>query len=236
MMKYSLRLGNLQIRFFSKSYYEILNLNKSATGSEVKKAFFELAKKYHPDTNKDPDAPKKFIEAKKAYEILSDSEKRKLYDSGVDQENLNSTYNHDFQSKDIFTDFYKNFNNLDFFSELFQEHQSKDIELVLEIDFITAARGGSHTFSLSRDVPCSSCVGKGHKSNSKTTCFSCKGTGHNTEIKGGFIFTSTCRFCKGNGFSFKDICNVCEGSGRKIEPENIQIEIPSGILISDFRS
>ena len=236
-MKFPLDLGNRRLlKLFSTSYYDILNLNKSASNSEIKKAFFDLAKKYHPDTNKDLDAPKKFIEAKRAYETLSDPEKRKIYDLGGEQQYSSSSYNHDYQNKDIFTEFYKNFNNLDFFSEFFQEHQSRDIEVVLTIDFVTAARGGLHSFSLSREVPCGHCNGRGHKSNSKSACFSCKGTGHNTELRGGFIFTSTCRICKGTGFSFKDTCNACNSSGLKAEIENLEVEIPAGSLFSHFRN
>src|SRR5258708_3267093 len=105
MMKYPLDLRNKHLlRLFSKSCYDILNLPKSASNSEIKKAFFDLAKKYHPDTNKDSDAPKKFIEAKKAYETLSDPEKKKIYDLGGEQENMGPTY-HDYHNKDIFTEF-----------------------------------------------------------------------------------------------------------------------------------
>lgn len=211
------------------SYYDILNVSKSASSAEIKKAFFDIAKKYHPDTNKDPDAPKKFIEAKKAYEVLSDANKRQLYDSGAHSEEVHQKESYSAgDSNDAFRDVYKNFSNFDFFNELFSEQQARDIETSVKIDFILAAKGGSQAISIKRQMSCKTCNGKGHKGSSKTACFSCNGSGYNTSLKGGFVFTSTCRVCRGSGKSFKDICGTCNGKTFVDEYDQVVIDIPSG--------
>lgn len=217
-------------RVFSSSYYDILNIPKSASSTDIKKAFFELAKKYHPDTNKDSEAPKKFIEAKKAYEVLSDPHKRQLYDSGSqDAEsdqydpNVNTTYD-----TSAFNDFYKNFSNFDVFNELFNEQHARDIEIMVKVDFIVAAKGGSQTVPVRRQVSCKTCHGKGHKGSAKSSCYSCNGTGFNSSVRGGFVFTNTCRACRGTGKTFKDICDPCNGRAFVDEVEHVTVDVPSG--------
>lgn len=226
-------LGGLSLRRFlsSKSLYDVLNVPKDASGSEIKKAFFEIAKKYHPDTNKDPDAPKKFIEAKRAYDTLSDAEKRRVYDStgveeqpdmGAAQESA-STY--DFK----FRDFYNNFTNFDFFNDLFHDNQSRDIEVSISLDFLEACIGAHKSLKVERLVPCKPCGGRGFTSSIRTSCPKCKGTGNITDIKGGFIFSQPCRTCQGTGRSPKDACSSCSGSSFTKEHSTVEVDFPSGI-------
>ena len=204
----------LFLRKLSTSYYDILKVPKEASIAQIKKAFFDIAKKYHPDTNKDPDAPKKFIEAKKAYEILSDPNKRKEYDFTGSTENFDEATDSSYSNKhhDIFNDFYRNFSHFDVFEELFKTQQTRDLEVNYNIDFITASKGGSIVIRIPRLVSCEKCNGSGFSQKTRTQCSNCKGSGNCTEIRGGFIFSSICKLCKGSGRSIKDNCSECKGN------------------------
>lgn len=218
------------------THYDVLNVPRDASSNQIKKAFFEIAKKYHPDTNKDPEAPKKFIEAKRAYDTLADPEKRKMYDMTGSDDQVGGAQQDDVNSGSYdFKDFYNNFANFDFFNELFQDSRSRDIELAYNIDFLEAARGATKTISYDKLSPCVSCNGKGYIQSSRAVCAKCKGSGHITEIRGGFIFSSTCKACNGSGRSQKDRCKTCMGEAFAKTTCRINVSFPSGIPFFIFR-
>ncbi|KAJ6811904.1 chaperone protein dnaJ 1, mitochondrial isoform X1 [Iris pallida] len=184
-----------------RDYYEILGVPKNASRDEIKKAFHALAKKYHPDANKNnPAATRKFQEIRDAYETLHDSEKRAQYDReslkgaeevrypGDDARRYGSTYQDPFSDK---------FSKI--FSEVFEherEIHAADLQVELNLSFTEAAKGCKKHVSFSAQVPCGSCYGRGHSINAKPSrCPTCNGLGKVSV----FPFISTCASCKGQG-------------------------------------
>ncbi|XP_020576182.1 chaperone protein dnaJ 1, mitochondrial isoform X3 [Phalaenopsis equestris] len=218
-----------------RDYYEILGVSNNASPEDIKKAFHNLAKKYHPDANKNnPAAKRKFQEIREAYETLRDSDKKAQYDMGFssgaesisydseDTAKYNRTKNDPFSST-----FYK------VFSEVFEserETYAADIQVELNLSFDEAAKGCTKQISLKAQVPCDSCIGRGHPINAKVlTCPTCRGTGKVIV----FPFTSTCGSCKGFGRIIKDLCMICKGSGVVDGVRSVNVTIPSGVDSGD---
>ncbi|XP_073002424.1 chaperone protein dnaJ 1, mitochondrial isoform X2 [Typha latifolia] len=229
-----------------KDYYEILGVSKDATRDDVKKAFRSLAKKYHPDTNKNnPAAKRKFQEIREAYEILGDPEKRAEYDREIskgaeevryaanDAGGFHKSYQDPFSrfhnsNQDPFSNsFYK------IFSEVFEDGRDiyvDDIEVELNLSFSEAAKGCVKEVVFNAKVLCDSCYGRGHSVNAKPSrCPTCKGIGRVTV----FPFTSICNSCKGSGKIIKDYCLVCKGSGVVDDVKNVEVSIPAGVDSGD---
>lgn len=225
-----------------KDYYEILGVSKQATDQELKSAYRKLAKKYHPDVSKEPDAEKKFKEVEEAYSVLSDSNKRKTYDQfGHNAFNNNSSgYG------------YSNASGFDFggfdFSDLFGEsdlgdifgfgsknrnrkNKGQDLLYQMEITFLEAALGSKKTITIDTWVECNKC--DGHGGFHEHTCPDCHGSGSITKeqrtIFGSFMSRTVCPTCKGSGKTFNETCSKCHGIGKVEEKKKIEVEIPSGI-------
>ncbi|KAG9450758.1 hypothetical protein H6P81_010723 [Aristolochia fimbriata] len=235
-----------------RDFYEILGVPKTASRVEIKKAFHELAKKYHPDRNKNnPSAKRKFQEIRDAYETLQDPEKRAKYDEKQFGGDETSQYSHDtgeyythdagtrayYRSsrgfgaghQDPFSDtFYK------IFSEIFEdgvtENFAKDIEVELSLSFPEATTGCTKHLSFDADVPCDSCEGSGHPPTAKPNiCPTCRGKGRVTVPP----FTSTCSTCKGVGRVIKEYCFTCKGSGVVEGVKDVKVTIPEGVESGD---
>ncbi|GAV66792.1 DnaJ domain-containing protein/DnaJ_CXXCXGXG domain-containing protein [Cephalotus follicularis] len=230
-------------------YYEILGVSKDAGRDEIKMAFLALAKKYHPDANKNnPSAKRKFQEIREAYETLQDSEKRAQYDSmrAGGSENIKydagdaEGFKHagvawDFRfSSDAKgyrfsyrTPFSGSFNKI--FSEIFEDEIDRvapDIQVELLLSFSEAAKGCTKHLSFNAFVPCDSCHGHGHPLNAKTiVCPTCRGIGRVTIPP----FTSTCSTCKGSGRIIKESCMLCQGSGVVEGVKEVTVTIPAGV-------
>ncbi|XP_039144786.1 chaperone protein dnaJ 1, mitochondrial isoform X2 [Dioscorea cayenensis subsp. rotundata] len=230
----------------SGDYYDILGVAKDATQDDIKKAFHALAKKYHPDVNKNnPTAKRKFQEVRDAYETLRDPEKRAHYDMGGENLRYATDGAKGFQDayeeyatdqsarfhrdrEDPFSDtFYK------IFSEVFEnesESFAPDIEVKLKLTFSEAAKGCTKHLSFRAQVVCDSCLGRGHPKHVKPSkCPNCNGTGRVTV----FPFTSTCNACKGLGKTVKAGCQLCRGSGVVEGMKNINVAIPAGVDSGD---
>lgn len=234
--------------FFKKDYYSILGIPRSASEAEIKKAYFSLAKKYHPDVNKNPDAKEKFAEINIAYETLGEIEKRRTYDStgmtGDEQEQAkNSGFNPSSSSNfNPFTNFTgSGFNFQDIFNEFDsfftgQEDQEKmnykgeDINLVLEISFIEAVKGTQKKVQFERKSLCSTCNGTKIKpGTTPTKCTSCGGKGHIQIQVGPILMQSTCTKCNGKGGIFKTPCISCRGTGMGNKDSDEIVNIPPGV-------
>lgn len=228
-----------------RDYYEILGVSKTATDDEIKKAYRTLAKKYHPDLNKDPDAPKKFEEVQEAYDVLSDKQKRANYDqfghnafdqNGNSFEGANFFNNGEFDINDIFSNFFGggsfNFQRSRAQSNAPQKGQSRLVNL--KIDFMDSVFGKTISFPLDMDVECSHCHGTGAKDPSSVkTCPTCNGSGtvkQRTNIFSGFSIRETeCPTCHGKGKIYSENCSYCKGKGYTTEKQTISVNIPAGI-------
>jgi len=233
----------------SQDYYSILGLKKGATLEEIKKAYKELAKKYHPDVSKEDGAEKKFKEINEAYSVLSDPEKKQNYDNYGESYKNFSGYNQqgfgqgtDFDFEDLFNNF-SGFSGFGFedIGDLFGsrrggKRESKDmgsnIKISINLKFDEAAFGATKEIKYDRFVKCEKCGGSGAEGELKT-CSVCNGRG--VEIKqqrtpfGIFQMQSTCHKCKGKGKIPEKECPSCNGVGIKEQLEKLNVKIPAGI-------
>ena len=220
-----------------KEYYQILGVSRDASEEEIKKAFRQQALKYHPDRNQEPGADTKFKEINEAYQVLSDPEKRKLYDQyGYD--GLRNAANG--------MGGFSGFEDLGGFGSIFdaffggssnEESKSKagsDLEIPVTISFEESAFGTEKEITVNRYEICSICRGsKAEPGTDTTTCSSCNGSGKVTRLQktffGQFQQVSTCSSCDGNGINITTKCSKCSGSGRVRNNRKLAVTIPAGI-------
>ena len=236
----------------SEDLYSILGVSKNATDDEIKKAYRKLAKKYHPDLNKgDKSAEEKLKNINRAYETLSDKQKRAQYDQfGTTDQNFGGSggfgggfnggfnggffgFDSDFDLGDIFGSFFGGFGGSDSRSRN-ASRRGSDIGISVSLSFEEAAFGCKKKVRYQRVATCSSCSGTGAKNGtSKTRCRTCGGTGHivmGQRTPFGTIQTSQiCNACGGTGQIIENPCSVCNGSGRVRKTEELEINIPAGV-------
>ncbi|MDO5784643.1 MAG: molecular chaperone DnaJ [Eubacteriales bacterium] len=232
-----------------RDYYEVLGVSKGATDDEIKKAYRKLAKKYHPDVNKDnPEAAEKFKEASEAYEILSDKEKRSRYDqfgfAGVDP-NYGAGQGGGFGgfSSSGFGDFGDIFDS--FFGGGFSSggtrqnranapRQGESLRRSVMLSFEEAAFGCEKEITIDRVETCPECGGSGaEKGYTPETCSNCHGTGTVQQTQrtpfGTFSSTGACPNCRGTGKIIKKPCKNCHGTGQERRSRKLSVKIPAGI-------
>lgn len=223
-----------------RDYYEVLGVNKSASADEIKSAFRKLAKKYHPDVSKEPDAAEKFKEAQEAYAVLSDESKRKQYDqfghaafSGNGAGGGGGFDFSGFDFSDIFSDLFGGGFGFDFGGGRSSNRgrKGRDSLMRVQLTFEEAIFGTKKTINLDVMEDCSSCNGKG--GHGETTCSNCHGSGYVTAEQrtmfGSFMSKSVCPTCEGKGKSYETICSECRGSGKKKANRDIEVKIPAGV-------
>lgn len=242
-----------------RDYYEILGVSKSASIDEIKKVYRTLALKFHPDRvapEQKKQAEEKFKEISEAYAVLSDSEKRSLYDqyghAGIDQR---------YAYEDIFrgADFSSVFGDLagrggfgSIFEDLFEDlgfdifggafgtrsrqrtargrSRGRDLEITISITLEEAAAGIEKTITVPRYETCSTCSGTGAKPGTKkTNCSQCKGSGRVVVSSGFFQLAQTCPRCHGEGLIIQTPCPVCHSEGKTKVTRNIKVKIPPGV-------
>lgn len=222
-----------------RDYYEVLGVQKGASDTEIKKAYRSLAKKYHPDVNKDnKEAEAKFKEASEAYEVLSDSDKRARYDqfghAGVDPSAAGGGYGAGGfggfgDMGDIFESFFGGFGSGGS-RRASHVHHGRTIRQSVTITFEEAAFGVNKTLNISRMETCTSCGGSGaKKGTSPETCQACHGTGQVRESMGFFTTSRPCGVCRGTGQIIKEPCEQCRGSKLVRKNHKIDVKIPGGI-------
>ncbi|KAI5435671.1 chaperone protein dnaJ 1, mitochondrial isoform X1 [Lathyrus oleraceus] len=220
-----------------RNYYQMLGVPENASQDEIKKAFRLLAKKYHPDANKNsPSAKRKFQDIREAYETLRDSKKRAEYDKMRAFGSENMEYSNNYDDAERFRNAYRthfsdSFHNV--FSEIFEEATtqfSPNIEVELSLTFSEAAKGCTKHVSFDASVPCDYCYGQGYPQNATpTVCPTCRGLGRVTIPP----FTSTCITCKGAGRIIKEFCLSCGGSGVIEGIKEVKVTIPPGVDSGD---
>jgi len=234
----------------NKDYYKILGVDKNASQDEIKSAFRKQAKKYHPDLNKDnPSAANKFKEVGEAYSVLSDENKRKMYDqfgsSAVDGSSPNpgggfggfSGFDPSSFSgfDDIFDSFFGGFGGFGNGGSRNRSQRGSDTLMQMKLKFDEAIYGTEKKINLDVVEECLECGGKGGFN--EKTCSTCNGRGtvqsRTNSILGPIITNTTCPDCHGKGKTFSKICNDCHGTGQITKNKNITINIPAGINTGD---
>lgn len=226
-----------------RDYYEVLGVSKNATQDEIKSAFRKLAKQYHPDINKSPEAPAKFKEAEEAYSVLSDESKRKQYDqfghSAFSQgQGMGGAGGYDFS----------NFDFGDIFGDIFggafgggfggnsggrtsRAQKGRDTLKEIRLTFDEAVFGCKKDINLDVVENCEYCDGNG--GTGESTCPKCHGTGTITTeqrtILGAFMTRTTCPDCNGKGKVYEHTCTHCHGKGRIKTNKTIEVKIPAGV-------
>lgn len=231
-----------------RDYYEVLGIDKSADKDTIKKAYRKLAVKYHPDRNPgDKEAEEKFKEATEAYEVLSDDQKRPVYDQygfagldGMGGASSGGGYSHAFHDfSDIFGDG-SGFG--DIFENLFgmgggsssrrksSANEGTTLRYDLELTFKEAVYGCKKDIHFSREETCSACNGTGGESgSSKKTCPTCQGMGQIRRSAGFFAVQQTCPTCGGRGTVIDHPCSKCHGTGFEEKSKVLTITIPQGV-------
>lgn len=219
-----------------RDYYKILDISKSATADEIKKAYRRLAMKYHPDRNKDGEdsAEKKFKEAKEAYEVLKDSEKRATYDRFGHDGLRAGTGGHGGFSQEGFGDIFG-----DVFGDIFgggrrgsgpQVFRGADLGFELKLDLEKAVAGDTVEIDVPTQINCDACNGSGAKKGTEPqTCSTCGGAGQVRMQQGFFSVQQICPTCKGVGTTITDPCDKCHGRGRVRKIRTLSVKVPAGV-------
>ena len=217
-------------------YYEVLGVSRAASSSEVKKAYRQLAMKYHPDRNPDDkEAEEKFKQATEAYEVLSDSNKRQIYDTyGFEGLKSRGYQGPDFE--DIFSSFGDIFGDIFGFSRG-EARRAKngpmrgaDLRYDLSISFMEAAHGVSKDLEIERPDTCWTCEGTGLRPGYKAeTCPACHGRGQVVRAQGFFRMSTTCPQCRGRGEIIREPCVDCDGAGLIKSKKKVSLKIPAGV-------
>jgi molecular chaperone DnaJ len=225
------------MRMAKRDYYEVLGLGRDATEADLKKAYRRLAMKYHPDRNPgSPEAEAQFKEAKEAYEVLTDTEKRAAYDrfghAGVrGGQGMGGGFA---GGADAFSDIFG-----DVFGDIFgtsrrggrnQVFRGADLRYELELTLEQAVAGDTVTLELPGQVECSRCGGKGAEPGSQPAkCNTCGGAGQVRVAQGFFSIQQTCPNCGGSGTLIQKPCRECAGRGRVRKTKTLSVKVPPGV-------
>ena len=220
-----------------RDYYELLGVSRDADEATIKKSFRRLARELHPDVSDHPEAEARFREVTEAYEVLSSSERRALYDR----------YGHTGLRSGGFAPTNFDLNNLgDLFATFFGEDifgsgggaggraRGADLGAEVEIELVEAAKGVSVAVPFDVAVTCAACKGDGvEPGTDPVTCTRCDGSGRlhqvSRSIFGEFVRTQACPECGGRGVIIEHPCKQCDGAGRTIEQRELNVDIPAGI-------
>ena len=224
-----------------QDYYQTLGLQKNSSDAEIKKAYRKLAMKYHPDRNPDDKTAEiKFKEAKEAYEVLSDNQKRAAYDqfghAGVNnQAGMGGGFNPGDAFNDIFGDMFGDiFGNARGQRRQSSAQRGADLRYELDLDLEQAVFGETIKINIPSLIGCDTCAGSGAKKGTQATrCLRCEGRGSVRVQQGFFTLQQTCPECRGAGQTIKDPCIDCSGSGRVQKERTISIKIPPGVNQDD---
>ncbi|MCX8175282.1 MAG: molecular chaperone DnaJ [Candidatus Micrarchaeota archaeon] len=237
-----------------RDYYEILGVPRNATKEQIKDAYRTLALKFHPDRNKEPGAEEKFKEISEAYAVLSDDEKRAVYDqyghAGFDARYSQEDIFRSANFEDLFREFGFSFGGMGgspfedlFFSSFFggsprsrrASGRGADLRYDLYITLEEAASGTEKEISFKHNSRCNRCSGSGAEPGSRiSACQKCGGSGQIRQSRrlgafGSFSSISTCPACAGNGEKPEKPCRDCRGSGSVITSEKVSVEVPPGV-------
>jgi molecular chaperone DnaJ len=222
-----------------RDYYKVLDVARSASEADIKKSYRRLAMKFHPDRNPgDTDAEDKFKEAKEAYEILSDAQKRAVYDqyghAGLEaSRNAQSGGGHG-AGAEAFSDIFG-----DVFGDIFggarrggatQSFRGADLRYEIALDLSEAVFGRTIEIDVNKFAECEVCHGSGAaKGSNPVTCDTCGGSGQVRVSQGFFTLQQTCPHCRGSGRIVRNPCDNCLGQGRIRRSKKLSVKIPPGV-------
>jgi molecular chaperone DnaJ len=240
-MRFGSSYGGLADVAEKRDYYEVLGVSRSADAGELKRAYRRLALEFHPDRNPDnPEAEARFKEASEAFQVLSDAEKRSVYDrfghaglSGGGGPGFGGAGFSDLG--DIFSAF------SDIFGDVFggaggrrggprEPARGTDVEARLTLTLLEAATGVTKQVKVRRRVVCETCDGSGAAPGSRPeTCQQCGGRGQVMHSQGFLMISTTCPICRGEGKVIRKPCSSCDGNGIQYREESLQIAVPAGV-------
>ena len=220
-------------------YYKVLDVDRKATPEEIKKAYRKLARRYHPDTNKEPGAEDRFKEVSEAYDVLSDAEKRKRYDRGGVLGGANpfggagggaDQPGGDFGSfSDILSGIFNAGGGRGTRTKPAAE-RGRDLETAVSLSFAQAIEGAQVPVSVATHSACPTCRGTGAEPGTQpVVCPVCNGRGVESEGQGLFSITRPCHRCGGSGTVIEQPCHTCRGDGRIRELKKYRVNIPAGV-------
>ncbi|CAL8333889.1 unnamed protein product [Lota lota] len=225
-----------------EDFYNVLGVSRTASQKDIKKAYYQMAKKYHPDTNPDdPGAKEKFAKLAEAYEVLSDEVKRKQYDTygaagfdpgrgaGAGQQQYYRAGSASVDPEELFRKIFGEFaggRGFGDFGSMFEQRP----EFVMELTFAQAAKGVTKEMTVNIDDACQRCAGKGSEPGTTVSrCNYCNGTGTETVNTGPFVMRSACRRCGGRGSIVTTPCVLCRGSGQTKQRQPVKVAVPAGV-------
>ncbi len=218
-----------------RDYYEVLGVGKQASADEIKKAYRGLARKFHPDVNKEPDAEEKFKEVKEAYDVLSDDQRRAQYDRfGHVDPNQGFGGGADFGGGgfgDIFDMFFGGGGGR---RDPNAPQRGNDLQYTMTIEFKEAVFGKDTEITIPRTENCDTCHGSGAKPGTKPeTCSTCRGSGQQEVVQntpfGRIVNRRACSGCGGTGRIIKERCTTCSGAGKVKKTRKLNVRIPAGV-------
>lgn len=226
-----------------RDYYEILGLARSCSAEDIKRAYRQMALKYHPDRNPgSKEAEERFKEAAEAYSVLADPEKRGVYDrfghEGLRGEGFQGFSGFDASVFEDFEDILGNFFGFSFGSFFGgrerrrgpERHEGRDLALEVELSLEEAAAGVEKNIKLTRAEPCPMCRGSRRKPGTRASpCPSCGGRGQVRYQQGFFAVARTCSRCQGKGEIVESPCETCQGKGHVREKRTLKVRIPAGV-------
>lgn len=218
-----------------RDYYEVLGVSRGASLQDIKKAYRQQALKYHPDRNQNnPDAEEKFKEAAEAYEVLSNDEKRKIYDAYGHAGLSGQGFEGFADVSDIFSSFGSIFEDFFGFSSApgrggRRPRRGADLRYDLVLEFEEAAFGVEKTIEYDRESVCRTCKGDRAEPGGKKTCPTCGGAGQVRRSQGFFSVATTCPTCHGEGETITNPCKACKGKGKILEKKKVSVKIPAGV-------
>jgi molecular chaperone DnaJ len=221
-------------------FYKVLGVDKKASQDEIKTAYRKLARRYHPDTNKDAGAEERFKEISEAYDVLGDPEKRKKYDRGQSVFSGGNPFGAGAGGAGGATDF-GSFS--DILSNIFNTtagrggartrpaaERGRDLETTVSLSFEQAVDGAQVPVSVATHVACNTCRGTGARpGTSPIVCPVCQGRGVESQGQGVFSISRPCSRCGGSGTVIEDPCPTCNGQGRLRELKKYRVNIPAGV-------
>ena len=219
-----------------RDFYEVLGVSKSASPEEIKKAYRRLARQYHPDVSQEADAEERFKEVQRAYEVLSDSQKRTAYDrfghAGVDGmggRGFSGGFEGFGNFADIFEEFFTGFGGSGR-RRRNGPQRGADIRHDMTLEFEEAVFGVEKDIEVSRPELCTRCHGTGGEPGTKpVTCHTCRGSGEVRVQQSIFVTVTTCPTCQGTGEEIPNPCTLCHGQKQTMETATLKVKVPPGV-------